>query len=554
MLWAGGSSGGQAGPCVVKSSMATVGRNEPCPCGSGKKFKRCHGAGNAAAHLPARPDDALLGRVAARRIQRERQQGLGKPIISADFQNQRFVAVGNRLFHSGRWRTFHDFLVGYISSAIGSAWGNAEIAKPPAERHPIIRWYQALCAHQRTFMAESGKVQTGSWTGAVAAYMHLAYDIYTLQHNAELQAILLGRLRNHERFTGARYETQVAAIFIRAGFDIAFENEQDGSTTHCEFTATHRRTGRQFSVEAKRRESGRLRVGRLFNGALAKEARHPRVVFIDLNMPDNARDGARPAFLEKVLTDLRRFEGASLNGNPRPPAYVFLTNTPWEHALDAPAPRSTIQAEGFQIPDFKARDVASLREAIDARQAHIEMHELINSMREHADVPSTFDGEIPEYAFNPDAVRIRIGERYMIPDADGVARPGLVTTAIVVEEWRAIVCGVTFDDGRSALCKMPATDNDIQAWRQHPDTMFGTVGQKTRDCKDPLELYDFFHEAFRRLTKEELLKALASAPDYAQLVHRDQAALASIHAERTANGALAMRAAHTGQQPSAPAA
>ena len=23
---------------------ATVGRNEPCPCGSGKKFKNCHGA------------------------------------------------------------------------------------------------------------------------------------------------------------------------------------------------------------------------------------------------------------------------------------------------------------------------------------------------------------------------------------------------------------------------------------------------------------------------------------------------------------------------------
>ncbi|MBW3659984.1 MAG: SEC-C domain-containing protein, partial [Actinobacteria bacterium] len=23
---------------------ATVGRNDPCPCGSGQKFKRCHGA------------------------------------------------------------------------------------------------------------------------------------------------------------------------------------------------------------------------------------------------------------------------------------------------------------------------------------------------------------------------------------------------------------------------------------------------------------------------------------------------------------------------------
>jgi uncharacterized protein YecA (UPF0149 family) len=23
-----------------------VGRNEPCPCGSGKKFKQCHGSAN----------------------------------------------------------------------------------------------------------------------------------------------------------------------------------------------------------------------------------------------------------------------------------------------------------------------------------------------------------------------------------------------------------------------------------------------------------------------------------------------------------------------------
>jgi preprotein translocase subunit SecA len=23
---------------------STIGRNDPCPCGSGKKFKKCHGA------------------------------------------------------------------------------------------------------------------------------------------------------------------------------------------------------------------------------------------------------------------------------------------------------------------------------------------------------------------------------------------------------------------------------------------------------------------------------------------------------------------------------
>ena len=29
----------------------TVGRNEPCPCGSGKKYKRCHGASSAATSI-----------------------------------------------------------------------------------------------------------------------------------------------------------------------------------------------------------------------------------------------------------------------------------------------------------------------------------------------------------------------------------------------------------------------------------------------------------------------------------------------------------------------
>ena len=29
---------------TVRREVPKVGRNEPCPCGSGKKFKQCHGA------------------------------------------------------------------------------------------------------------------------------------------------------------------------------------------------------------------------------------------------------------------------------------------------------------------------------------------------------------------------------------------------------------------------------------------------------------------------------------------------------------------------------
>ncbi len=44
-LSAGAAKPGASRPIPVKRAMPKVGRNDPCPCGSGKKFKSCHGAG-----------------------------------------------------------------------------------------------------------------------------------------------------------------------------------------------------------------------------------------------------------------------------------------------------------------------------------------------------------------------------------------------------------------------------------------------------------------------------------------------------------------------------
>jgi hypothetical protein len=44
-------------------------------------------------------------------------------------------------------------------------------------------------------------------------------------------------------------------------------------------------------------------------------------------------------------------------------------------------------AEGFQIQDFKIDSTfPSLRAAIDSRDRHIEMHDLIQSMKDHAEI------------------------------------------------------------------------------------------------------------------------------------------------------------------------
>src|SRR5947207_2239648 len=105
--------------------MNKIGRNAPCPCHSGKKYKRCHGNIDHIKGVMRRVETAQL-RAEAARTQRERQQGLGKPIISASFNGQRLVAVKNRLLRSKGWLTFHDFLFDYITMALGSDWGNAE--------------------------------------------------------------------------------------------------------------------------------------------------------------------------------------------------------------------------------------------------------------------------------------------------------------------------------------------------------------------------------------------------------------------------------------------
>ncbi len=39
------SHGGDGPKAPKKREMGKVGRNDPCPCGSGKKYKNCHGAG-----------------------------------------------------------------------------------------------------------------------------------------------------------------------------------------------------------------------------------------------------------------------------------------------------------------------------------------------------------------------------------------------------------------------------------------------------------------------------------------------------------------------------
>src|SRR5829696_5259759 len=143
------------------------------------------------------------GRAAGGRI-REIQQGLGRPVIAAREDDHRVVAVGNSVHRSKTWKTFPDFLADYIKKEVGPEWGIAEMAKPLAERHPLMQWSDAFCRYQETTIKTPGEVHSAEITGVVACYLGVAYALYLLDHNVELRrgsagAAPAGRRRRDRR-------------------------------------------------------------------------------------------------------------------------------------------------------------------------------------------------------------------------------------------------------------------------------------------------------------------------------------------------------------------
>ena len=188
-------------------------------------------------------------------MRRRQQQGMGRPIISGVVKGHRVVAVGNRIYPSDKVQTFHDFLRDYIPDVFGAEWVLAERDKPAELQHPVMRWALQSFDDYRRAAEEVDGFLSAPANGAMHSFLGLSYNLYLIAHNIALQEALIDRLKHPRSFWGALYETYVAASFIKAGFDIEFENEADSTSTHCEFIATHRQSGKHFSVEAKARDA-----------------------------------------------------------------------------------------------------------------------------------------------------------------------------------------------------------------------------------------------------------------------------------------------------------
>lgn len=528
-----------------------VGRNAHCPCGSRKKFKHCHGVLGTRYPLDTPAIASLRQNLAARERIRQAQQGLGKPVMSAHWQDHQFVAVGNKLHYSKIWKTFIDFLGDYLKTKIGAQWGNAEIAKPLAERHPLMQWYDALCRLQGRHITQPGQPTNMPVTGVVACFFSVAYGLYLLDHNVELQGRLIQRLKNPGNFQGAYYELQVASAFLLAGFTLALEDETDPSQKHCEFNATSPVTGKNYWVEAKMRgvvgELGRTTADgtkssdplssfiKQLNGALAKPADCERMIFLDLNaeMSADVSDDNRPAFVESVNKRLASYEKNELPEGEK--AYLFVTNLNFHKDLEGLAQLVAWPA-GLGIPDFNRPGFYRLSDHYMQEQKHEDALRVAEGLSKILTWPATFDGSLPSVGLGGERSPIQTGETYNFQGAgpNGEDIVGTVSSAIMMEAEKSVMVAVNCADGKSYLLKEPVSDAQLADYRAHPDAYFGEIVPPQRDAKTPKDMFEFFMHAYAEMPREQLLGNLQGRVPGAEMMHTDQ--LRAIYCEGMVSG------------------
>jgi hypothetical protein len=520
--------------------MAKVGRNNPCPCGSGIKFKKC-------CYMNAQSEDEQIRlniqKMRAKVLQIQKQQGLGREIISWEFKDYRMVAVGSQIHwaKSAEWKTFHDFLSRYFIYFFTKKWADEQMGKSPENRHPVFLWREMTFQFMKDNGGGSGDVNTAVMTGAVAAHFYLAYNLYLLAHNVGIQERLVRRLKDINLFRGALYETYVAAEFIKAGFSLEIENEEDKRSTHCEFTAISRKTGRKYSIEAKAREPNKQNVGigNQLHEAFKKDAKYERVIFIDVNTPSFVD---KIEIISKEIRDKERT--LTIKGEPAPSAYIFVTNHPFEYDLEGVSTQQKSGfVDGYKIPDFNF-DVKffNIRDVLKSRKNHEDILHLIKSIQEHHEIPSTFDAEPPELAHGSVPVRLIIGNKYVVPDENGNSEPAILVTAAVSQVEKKIYGIYKTLSGKQITCANPITEEELIAYIRQPETFFGVPLQVVEKISTPMDFFDSCYKTYRNSTKEELLEFLKDSPDFNNLKNLDQEELAISYCERFAYAAA--RATH----------
>lgn len=117
-------------------------------------------------------------------------------------------------------------------------------------------------------------------------------------------------------------------------------------------------------------------------------------------------------------------------------------------------------------------------------------------------------------------------------------RPAKLTTATVAEAQSTAYAAYQIDSGESVIATVPLSQEELAAYRRHPDTFFGVELNASKSINTPMELFDFFLAGYRDTPKERLLELMVNHPNIGEFQTLPKEDLTEIFAEQCVLSAL----------------
>jgi hypothetical protein len=256
-----------------------------------------------------------------------------------------------------------------------------------------------------------------------------------------------------------------------------------------------------------KREDARFSYTHLVSKALQKATDLERLIFVELAFTGAPLNEEAGGWAGIAVNQLRTLEQQSTY---LPAALVVLTNFPEQWQLDQPIEGTGVVMEGFRTDRYRLGQEEELLAAIETKERNREIEILWASLQKHSQAPITFDGTLP--VLDP-ARQLVLGNSYPLPDG----QTGVLEDATVVEQWEQAVCFMRRADGTRVMVNIDLSQDELDAWKCHPDTFFGELRPHHPPAKNAMDLYEFFHSSYVNTPKERLLELMAHHHEIAEL-------------------------------------
>ncbi len=344
-----------------------IGRNQSCPCGSGKKYKKCHLFSGEPlpvfTKIDSNPElEQIKAQIEHEQTERRRKlEAFGiyidfvKPI---QFKGKKVWALASRLYtNEPANQTFHEFIIDVLRQELGREWWENQINLTADKQHFIIQCFRKHFEWRQRSESPANKVGN-IWAakpdGYSRALLSLAFDVCSLIHAVHLPEIFLNKLRQYKDYQSVRYEIAIAALFARMGYKITFLDEtyagQKLLPKHCEFVASDLVTKEEIAVEVKSKtrqgvlhRPGEFNKEREFQSSVSKLYRHaleqnpndkPFIIFLDMNLPFGENQRPEDNVWLQSVTKMRDNAAFATKGKPSPTNGIVFTNFSYHYGTD----------------------------------------------------------------------------------------------------------------------------------------------------------------------------------------------------------------------------